>query len=99
MNTKIAAKLAEKLPYYKTDAQNNACVNGAEIAIKICKNLKPLPQCCFLDGDGKRCRKKSAIKNRLHLDNMYKYPAWVEVNLCPEHHLHFGGGFAPKKKK
>ena len=33
-----------------------------------------------------RCRKHSAITAKLRLDNeLYKQPAWVEVNLCPEH--------------
>jgi hypothetical protein len=57
--------------------------------IKI-KNV--MKQCAFLDGDGKRCRKKSAIKLRLHLNpEIYDYPRWVEVNLCIDHFLHFGG--------
>lgn len=57
-----------------------------------------LPQCSFINEGGKRCRVRSAIKNRLHLDGeLYDYPSWVEVNLCPEHHLHFGGDFKPKK--
>jgi hypothetical protein len=52
-----------------------------------------LKQCAHVDEDGNRCRKKTALKLRLHLDGRYKYPAWVEVNLCIEHHLHFGGSF------
>ncbi len=60
---------------------------------------KTLPQCTYLDENGKRCRKRFAIKHRVHLDNeIYSYPCWVEINLCPEHFLHLGGSFLNKKK-
>lgn len=63
------------------------------------KSLFDQPQCCFLDESGKRCRKHSALKLDLHLDGeLYKYPRWVMVNLCPEHFLQFGGSFKPKKR-
>jgi hypothetical protein len=53
---------------------------------------KLFPQCTFLDADGKRCRQRSAIQMNLHLENeLYNYPAWVRVNLCPKHFMHFGG--------
>jgi len=59
-----------------------------------------IPQCTFLDEDGKRCRCRSAIKHRVHLNNeMYDYPAWVEINLCVKHFLHFGGKFINKLKQ
>ena len=61
--------------------------------------MKTLPRCTYLDENGKRCRKRSALKLRLHLDNeIYKYPRWVEVNLCIEHFIHLGGDFKKEKK-
>ena len=57
------------------------------------KKKKLFPQCTFLYEDGKRCRKRSAIKLRVHLSSMYQYPAWVEINLCPVHYTHFDGKF------
>lgn len=66
---------------------------------KEIKRLSPLKQCCFLNQDGKRCRVRSAIKMRLHLDGeLYNYPSWVEVNLCAEHFFHFGGSLRPNKE-
>jgi len=51
-------------------------------------------QCAFLHENGKRCKKKSITKLKLHLENkFYKYPVWVEVNLCSVHYVHFGGKF------
>lgn len=53
-----------------------------------------LPRCNFVSSEGKRCRVRSAIKHRVHLDQeLYDYPAWVEVSLCPEHFVHLGGKF------
>lgn len=52
-----------------------------------------MKQCAFLNKDGKRCRVKSAMKDRLVLNSeYYNYPAWVEVNLCPKHFFHFRSG-------
>ena len=62
---------------------------------------KPLPQCCYLNRGGKRCRKRSAIKHRVHLDGViysdYNFANWMEVNLCVEHFIAFGGSFNKKK--
>lgn len=59
-----------------------------------------LPRCNFLTMDAKRCRRHSAIKHRVHLDQeLYDLPAYVEVNLCAEHFIHLGGSFKPKSKK
>ena len=60
---------------------------------------KLYPQCAFLDGDGKRCRSRSAIKGRVHLDNEIYSNAWVEVNLCPDHYISYGFSFFPKSRK
>ena len=63
------------------------------------KKKNNLPQCSYLDENGKRCRRRSGIKKKLHLDvEIYEYPRWVEVNLCPQHFIHFGGDFNPKRK-
>ena len=63
------------------------------------KMKKIFPQCNYLDEDGKRCRARSAITSDLHLENeLYEYPRWVRVNLCPEHFLHYGGQFIGGKK-
>ena len=51
-----------------------------------------MKQCAFINSEGGRCRKKSAIKLRLFLNpELYDYPHWVEVNLCPVHFTHFSG--------
>ena len=62
-----------------------------------------LSQCCYLDKNGKRCRKRSALKLQVHLDGeMYYsfiYATWVEVNLCVEHYVGYGGTFTKKGVK
>lgn len=56
-----------------------------------------LPQCTFLDPNGKRFRCRSALKLKVHLDGeIYGSLAWVEVNLCVGHYMDFGGSFKPK---
>ena len=65
-------------------------------------NNKNLPQCTYVNSNGKRCRKHSAIKHRVFLDselyNNYAYANCVETNLCVEHFLAFGGEFNNKSK-
>jgi hypothetical protein len=62
--------------------------------------IKQFPQCAFLNEDGKRCRRHSAIQHDLHLESeLYNYPAWVRVNLCPEHFIHFRGTFLRERKE
>ena len=61
---------------------------------------KEMKQCAFLSSEGKRCRKRSALKLQVHLDSeIYDYPSWVEVNLCAEHFTHYGGSFNPSKQQ
>ncbi len=66
------------------------------------KNMKKrknnLPQCNYLDENGKRCRRRSGIKEKLFLDvEIYESPGWVEVNLCPQHFTQLGGDFNKKR--
>ncbi len=64
------------------------------------KERKIYPQCNFLDDKEKRCKKRSALQLSLHLDSeLYELPAWLKVNLCPEHYIHFGGTFLKQKDK
>lgn len=52
----------------------------------IAVKLKEQPRCNYLNQDGKRCRRRSGIVLRVHLEpELYKFPTWVEINLCPEH--------------
>ena len=46
---------------------------------------KQLPRCAFLDDNMKRCRKRSAIKHQVFLDNEIYGSNAVEVNLCIDH--------------
>lgn len=53
-----------------------------------------LPQCSYLNNEGKRCRRRSALRLNLHLESeLYDYPNWVQVNLCIEHYSYYGGDF------
>ena len=56
--------------------------------------LNQLPRCAFVNENNKRCRKHSAIKHRVYLDeSIYGINHCVEINLCVEHALLLGKDF------
>lgn len=60
--------------------------------MKINKKSPNLQRCVYVDGNGRRCRRKGKHRLKLFLDPELYQTNWVEVDLCNKHFPLFNDG-------